>query len=199
MKLLLIVISTSLCSISFTQSVFKNMTKTQVESIAITAILEIKKLEAEIKSIDSCKYAQEKIIYCEAMNYDTITIVKSPWDFYSFKVLSCEGNRVQQTVKLIIVVEQSSLNQKATVHLIGCRAIDRIGVVCPIKRDIFTSAGIDVVYTNIPVQMTLTIEGVMPGTDIFSLVAINMKTQSVTQKGNAELETVELRNIPIKW
>lgn len=151
--------------------------------------------EEEHRVQDSTKYALKKQQFCEALNDDSDVKVKSPWSFYTFKVLSCKGNRGGQEVELIIVATQTHLNQKIRYDFRRSPVVDGLGKSLKISNNIVPKT----IFTDSPVQLTLTIQGVLPGTEKIGHIALSMSSEDISAVVPLAFKYLELRNIPIKW
>lgn len=150
----------------------------------------------EVMKLDSANYALEKKNFCEALANDSVVKIKSPWNYYTFKVLNCKGNRGSQEVELIIIATQSHLNQKTSLELFRSSVIDGLGKELKLKKGYF---GPQTIFTDTPVQLTLTIQGVMPGTEKIGHLGLRMSSKDITESGGFDFKTLELRNILINW
>ncbi len=163
---------------------------------------EIISLKKTIQSIDSCHYNHEKYLFSEAINADTNSIVKSPWEFLKFNVLSAHGDRTNQSVTVTLLVQNSGLNQKIYIDPFEGTAIDPIGNSAPYaKKGVNLSQGFHsgTIFTNVPQKIELTFVGVLPGTDKFNLVAFKMSSTDVNSSNAPVKKQVEIQNIEIEW
>jgi len=145
---------------------------------------------------DSTKYALKKQQFCEALSDDSDVKIKSPWSFYTFKVLSCKGNRGGQSAELIIIATQSSLNQRIKYNFNNTLVVDGLGKALKVSN----GTGPSTIFTDTPVQISLTIQGVVPGTEKIGHIGLVMSSKDITISSWAAIyKYLELRNIPIKW
>lgn len=205
MKILAVIFSIVFTQSCFSQNeIYKNLSRADLENLATkmaflidTMNNKINALNNEIKRLDSCSYAKKKDAFCEALNNDSITNIKSGWDFYDFKVISCKGNRTAQEVELIILAEQSHLNQKTSLDLMRSTVLDGLGKSLKFKLGNY---GPGTIFTNTPTQISMTITGVIPGTEKLGLVGLKMSSKDVNQTGHSDYRRItEFRNIPIVW
>ena len=195
MKYLSLLFFLTIFQISFSQSdLYKEYSRVELEKTINNSAHRIDNLN---RKLDSCRYAQEKTTFCKALANDSVVKIKSPWSFYTFKVLSCKGNREGQNVELIILAEQSHMNQRIQYKFRGSSVIDGLGKALKVTHE---SSGPDIIFTNIPFQITLTVQGVLPGTEKIGLLGLIMSSKDISISSfEAIYKIVEFRNISIKW
>lgn len=145
---------------------------------------------------DENNFLNEKLNLCNALTNDTVTQVKSFSDLYSVRVASCKGDRVSQTVKIDLMLNHKTVNQKLSVNYFYSNVVNSLGE--QLKLDYNYSADYYNVYTNIPTRISITVKNVLPGTDMFSMLALQMSTCPIDEaKYNPEF--TEIRNLKIVW
>lgn len=184
------------------QEMLDTLSKSEIKMMFDHLAHEIIALRKTVQSIDSCHYNHEKYLFSEAIIADTNTIVKSPWDFLKFNVLSAHGDRTNQSVTVTLLVQNSGLNQKVYIDPFEGTAIDPIGNIAPYaKKGVNLSQGFHsgTIFTNVPQKIELTFVGVLPGTDKFNLVAFKMSSTDVSSSNSPIKRQVEIQNIEIEW
>lgn len=176
-----------------------NMTKEELKVTCEGLINVTNDLLIQLQETDSCKYAHEKYLFCEAVNGGEQVSVKSPWSFIDFKVLSAEGDRAEQTVTVELLLTNSALNQQINIERFSSRAIDAIGN-SSVLNTINEGSGnyVETLYTDVPIKVKLTFVGVMPGTELFSHIGFSMSTRN-DSGGALEKGKVEIRNVLVQW
>lgn len=176
------------------------LTKEELKYEYFNLLNDNKQLKSTIKAIDSCNYNHEKYLFCESININTATKVNTTLKNLDFKLLSADGDRNAQSVTITFLVTNKGLNQKVYIDRFGATAIDGIGnggLISEISVGSETHFG--TIYTNVPVRIKLTFNSIMPGTEIFKMVAFKMSSVDVNSQASAIKEQVELRNVLINW
>jgi hypothetical protein len=159
-------------------------------------------LESEINKLrDKANYYQELYNDCNAIDsLDTIVQIKSFNPKYNFKLISSNGTRSDQSVRLTFLVSHSLTNQTLSLDLDqyrGTAIYDEFGndydLVSLEKTSFYT------VPYDTPLRFNLIVNGVMPGTEKFSTLIVRMSTYNVNEGSTGDFSTTEIRNIPIKW
>ncbi len=145
---------------------------------------------------DENNFLNEKLNLCKALDNDTVTQVKSISDLYSVQVVSCIGDRVSQTVKIDLLLSQKTINQKLTVNYFYSNAVSSIGE--QLKLSFTSSCDFLNVYTDTPIRLTVTVKNVLPGTDMLSMLALQMSTCPIDEVKHNPAFT-EIRNLKIVW
>ena len=176
------------------------MSRDGIKRLTSSLAQEIFMLREQIKSIDSCHYNHEKYKFSEAINNDTNTVIKSPWDFMKFNMLSAEGNRDEQTVTVTLLLTNSGLHQKLYLDSYNCEAIDALGN-SSVNQKVKVGSGnhTGTAYTNMPVRIQLIFKGVMPGTEKFNFIALHMSSTDANARGAADKKRIEISNVQINW
>jgi hypothetical protein len=55
------------------------------------------------------------------------------------------------------------------------------------------------IYTDVPIKVKFKFESVMPGTELFNLIAFNMSSLPLSSRQTLKKEVVEIRNVLIAW
>jgi hypothetical protein len=191
-----------LCSVSFSQNrVTDTLSAEEVNKLVLSYSKEIQELKSTIRNLDSNAYAYEKIAFCAALNDSASTSIELPWDYYDIKVLSCLGNRDEQSVTLTLIFTQSEVNQKIYIDKFGLQAIDQTGNAhgsTEIQMGVAKSH-VGNIYTDVPIKVKFKFESVMPGTELFNLIAFNMSSLPLSSRQTLKKEVVEIRNVLIAW
>lgn len=169
--------------------------------IAQTSVESLKKDLSTSKSEnqklkDENKFLTEKLNLCTTLSTDTVTEIKSFSPIFTIQVASCIGDRNSQTVSIELIISQNSLNKKFTIHNFDSRATDALGN--QLRFNDPNSYSYYTVYTDTPLRVRLTVKNVMPGTDMFSLIAIRMASDEM-DKNPMNFQLTEIRNLKITW
>jgi hypothetical protein len=159
----------------------------------------IESLKTENKQLkDENRFLKQKIVFLNGINSDTIAKVIPFSGDYSIKVISCKGNRANQSAKIEFVISHEKVNQFFAFDPSKSIAIDNIGnsyaVESPNTKFNFE------VFTDTPVKLTIEIKGVLPGTELFKNIALKMASENMSGNGylNASY-TTEFKNLKIIW
>lgn len=186
----------SLLFFFFLTSLFVNAQSTQeLQS-------ENQKLKQQISRLE------EKVQFCEMYEKSSTIETRSFNENFDFKVLSCVGNSIEQTVKIEVFIEQNSLpNQKLSLW-IGSKkpiAYDETGKGYEYKEGFFPQAS-DMMgtltfslYTGVGVRGTIIFRNVLPQTDRFKLVTGTFENQNADGAGNKGEGPFEIKNLIITW
>ena len=148
---------------------------------------------------DENNFLNEKLNLCNTLANDTVTQISSFSGMYNIQVASCKGDRVSQSVAIDLIITQSSLNQKFTIHYYESSATDGLGNQVSITDDYNNrNYGFYTVFTETPLRIKLIVKNVMPGTDMFSLIALKMATDNM-DKNPVNFQLTEIRNLKITW
>lgn len=145
---------------------------------------------------DENNFLNEKLNLCTTLANDTVTQIKSFSDLYSVQVVSCKGDRVTQTAKVDLLLTHKTVNQKLTVNYFHSNAVNSLGE--QLKLSFINSADFFNVYTDTPIRVTVTVKNVLPGTDMISMLALQMSTCPIDQASHNPSYT-EIRNLKIVW
>lgn len=172
-----------------------------IAGTAQTSVETLKKDLAKSKSEnqtlkDENNFLKEKLNLCTALSSDTVIEIKSFSPIYTIQVASCKGDRNSQTVTIELLITQNSLNKKLSIHTFDSRATDALGN--QLKFNDPNSYSYYTVYTDTPLRVKLTVKNVMPGTDMFSLIALRMASDEM-DKNPMNFQLTEIKNLKITW
>ena len=114
-------------------------------------------------------------------------------------MISCKGDKSSQSVEIEIVVNHQKVNQQLTFDLKNSRIIDNIGNSYSMKiPNFYSSGGSYDVFTDTPLKITYIVSNVLPGTEMFKMIALKMNTNTIGQYSSPDLFT-EIKNLRILW
>lgn len=176
------------------------LTKEELNYEYFSLLNDNKQLKKTINAIDSCNYNHEKFLFCESINISSATTVNSSLKNLDFKLLSAVGDRNTQSVTITFLVANKGLNQKVYIDRFGATAIDVIGNGGSISEiSVGSETHFGTLYTNASVRVKLTFNSIMPGMEMFNMVAFKMSSVDENSRVSPVKEQVEVRNVPIIW
>ncbi len=154
--------------------------------------------EDNLRLKDENRFLKQKVVYLNGTNSDSIAKVIPFSGDYTIKVISCKGNRANQSAKIEFVISHEKVNQNFAFDPSKSIAIDNIGnsysVESPNTKFNFE------VFTDTPVKITIEIKGVLPGTELFKNIALKMASVNITEIGYLNpAYTTEIKNLKIVW
>lgn len=185
----------SLLFLAFAGSSILGTAQTSVETLKKE--LANSRIENE-KLKDENKFLNEKLIFCTSITADTITEIKSFSNLYTFNIISCKGDSKTQTVTIELLVQQNTTNQKFTIDFFRSNAVDILGKQYQFSNRDKGSYEFYTIYSNTPTRLTIVVKNILPGTEAFSIIALNMATDEM-DKNPVNFKLTEIRNLKIVW
>lgn len=179
---------TVLLTIIFTGISLINLSQTNIDAI--------KKENLQLK--DENKFLKKKLEFCTGIN-DTLLTIKPFSSTYDIKVVSCKGDRSNQSVEIEIVLSHQKINQQLSFDLQNSRIVDNIGTSYSVKiPNFYSSSGNYDVFMDTPLKITYIVSNVLPGTEMFKIIALKMNSNTIGQYSSPDLYT-EIKNLRIVW
>jgi hypothetical protein len=158
-----------------------------------TELENVKKENLKLK--DENKFLKEKMNFCPSLTADSNLIIKPFSDFYDVKIVSCKGNRISQSVTIDVLFQQNSTNQKIAMDMSRSNCTDILGN----SYTLSTYNEFPQIFTSTPLKITFTVKNIMPGTDMFKLIALKMGTGKIDGDAVFPGSFTEIRNLKINW
>lgn len=171
---------------------------------------ENQKLKSELNKLkDDTTFLAAKLKFCDALNQPRAFELKGISNSIDIDVLSCVGDRNNQTVKIEYLITHQLVHQHVCIasDTRNVKAYDEMGNEIPMKAaDIgtnsegsFTSARCNKIPTEIPVKGYIIFSSILPSTDLFKFVTAAFKFKNYDSKSDYAYGTLEIKNLKIKW
>jgi hypothetical protein len=173
-----------------------------------TYIKENNKLKATVKTLTQEKdFLNQKLELFSVLNSAKEYTVKPFSDDVELQIISCKGDKTQQTVKLEIILSHNLPHQEMCVNIgeKDASAVDELGNTYQAKEGVIglksTTYGYTctTIPTDVPTKSYVTFRNILPGTDKLKFVTVRYGYRNAD--GGMEWKTgfLEIRNIAIKW
>ena len=151
---------------------------------------------------------KSKIDYCDALSRPKNYELKSISNSFDIQILSCKGDRNNQTIRIDFVISHRLIHQK--VCIAGSeengKAYDEIGNEYKLKESQIGNATSELfggkctkVPTDIPLKGYFIYRNVLPGTDLLKLAFIKFKYSDFDGGYNENNGELEIKNIKVIW
>lgn len=152
-------------------------------------------------------FIHEKLAFYEKMNADTEYRVTGFSSQFDVKVLSCQGDRGAQTVRVEFVIKHRRVNQLVYIENSSAQtnAYDEIGNMFEVSESTLGSKRSGGCYytttipTDIDVRGTVTFKRVIGGTEGFKLVNIYVGSRDFDGETNKIEGVICIKNLKINW
>jgi hypothetical protein len=155
-------------------------------------------------------YLRSKLKYFENLNAPKTYDSKPISNNISTTVLSCLGDRDNQTVTVEFVISHKLLHQSICIATdeANVKAFDDTGTEFPLKAadlgataqgDMFGSGKCNKVPTDVPLKGRITFRNVTPGTEILMFITAAFKYRNYDSEDDYLYGTFEIKNLKIHW
>jgi hypothetical protein len=168
-------------------------------------------LKSQVKRLsDDTTFLRAKLKYFEKLNEPKTFEIKGISNSIDIAVLSCLGDKNNQTVTVAFVITHKILHQTICIATDrnNVKAYDEIGNELPVgtadigtnsQGDIFGDGRCNKIPTEVPVKGFATFRNVMPGTDLIKFLTVAFKYRNFDSDGDYTYGNLEIRNLRIHW
>jgi hypothetical protein len=173
-----------------------------------TYIKENNKLKASVKTLTQEKdFLNQKLELFNILNSAKDYTVKPFSDDINVQIISCRGDKAQQTVKLEIILSHNLPHQEMCVNIgeKDASAVDELGNTFAAKEGIIGMKSTTYGYictnvpTDVPTKSNVTFRNILPGTDKLKFITVKYGYRNADGGMEWKIGFLEIRNISIKW
>ena len=173
-----------------------------------TYIKENTKLKASIKTLTQEKeFLTKKLELFNILNSSKEYSIKPFSDDVNIQVLSCKGDKTQQTVKLEIILSHNLPHQEMCVNIgdNDASAVDELGNTFKAKEGVIGAKSTTYGYTctniptDVPTKSYVVFRNILPGTDKLKFITVKYGYRNADGGMEWKKGELEIRNIEIKW
>lgn len=152
-------------------------------------------------------FLNEKIALCDYLNKPKEYDIKSFSAAFNVEVLSCKGDRGQQTVTVEFLISHSLPHQELCINIgtEDAKAADELGNSFQAKEGNIATKSTTYGYTctkvptDVPTKSYIIFRNIMPSTDIIKFLTIRYGFRNADGGGQYSMGNLEIRNLKIQW